>query len=149
MRIGSGWDLHRLSPGRALVLGGVTIPSPFGEEAHSDGDVLVHAIIDALFGAICDGDIGSHYPDSDPRYQDISSITLLKDALTHLGEHTISNIDCTIVLDEPKLRPYIDTIRTHLAEALQIDPDQLSIKAKTSERTAPAVITAQAVLLLD
>jgi 2-C-methyl-D-erythritol 2,4-cyclodiphosphate synthase len=66
MRIGSGWDLHRLSPGRALVLGGVTIPSPFGEEAHSDGDVLVHAIIDALFGAICDGDIGSHYPDSDP-----------------------------------------------------------------------------------
>ncbi|MFA6774635.1 MAG: 2-C-methyl-D-erythritol 2,4-cyclodiphosphate synthase [Sphaerochaetaceae bacterium] len=149
MRIGNGWDLHRLAEGRPLVLGGVTIPSPRGELAHSDGDVLVHAIIDALLGATCNGDIGSHYPDTDSRYADISSMALLKDTMNHLGTASIENIDCIVVLDEPKLRPFIDEIRTRLADAMHLPVSRISIKAKTSEQTASGVITAQAVVLLD
>jgi len=149
MRIGSGWDLHHLKAGRPLILGGIIIPSLRGEEAHSDGDVLIHAIIDALYGALGDGDIGSHYPDTDPAYKDVSSMRLLDDTLTHMGERNIINLDSTIILDEPKLRPYIDTIRKNLADAMHLSISQVSIKAKTSEHTALDVISAQAVVLLS
>lgn len=148
MRIGSGWDLHRLVMNRPLILGGVTIPSAFGEEAHSDGDVLTHAIIDALFGAVADGDIGSHFPDNDPEYQDISSMVLLRRAMASIRDYEISNIDCTVLLDNPKLRPYISWIKDSLSEVMGIDTDQLSIKAKTSEGTRSQSIEAQATVLL-
>jgi 2-C-methyl-D-erythritol 2,4-cyclodiphosphate synthase len=149
MRIGYGWDLHKLIVGRQLILGGIFIPSEKGEEAHSDGDVLIHAVIDSLLGAVAEGDIGSHFPDNDPEYKDISSMLLLERTLPFLKGKRICNIDCTIVLDEPKLRPYIDTIRQNLAKALTTDISNVSIKAKTSEKTAKDVITATAVVLLE
>jgi len=134
MRIGTGWDVHRLGPGRKLILGGVIIPSEKGEIAHSDGDVLIHAIIDALLGALAKGDIGSHFPDSDPRYKDISSIRLLKQVLEQdLPPYRIENLDTTIIVQRPKLREHIDAIRANLAQVLQLEMHRVSVKAKTAE----------------
>lgn len=149
MRIGTGWDLHRLVEGRKLMLGGIEIPSPKGEDGHSDGDVLIHAIIDALFGALADGDIGSHYPDTDPAYKNISSSLLLKDCLTHLKGLNIVNLDCTVILQQPKLRPHIDAIRQNLAALAGLSLDQVSVKAKTTEHLLEDAVIAQAVVLLQ
>ncbi|MPM26474.1 2-C-methyl-D-erythritol 2,4-cyclodiphosphate synthase [bioreactor metagenome] len=134
MRVGTGWDLHRLVSKRALVLGGVVIPSDKGEAAHSDGDVLVHAIIDALLGSLAKGDIGSHFPDTDPAYKDADSMQLLKKVLAEdLPPYHIENIDTTLILQTPKLRPHIEAIRENLAKAMGLKFEQVSVKAKTAE----------------
>ena len=132
MRIGIGNDIHRLIEGRPLILGGVEIPYSKGEEAHSDGDVLVHAIIDAILGACAKGDIGRLFPPSDERYKDADSLQLLKQTVEYTGAKII-NIDSSITLEEPKLRPYITTMRERIADVLSIDIDRVSIKAKTNE----------------
>ena len=132
MRIGIGNDIHRLIEGRPLILGGVEIPYSKGEDAHSDGDVLVHAIIDAILGACAKGDIGTLFPPSDERYKDADSLQLLKQTVEYAGAKII-NIDSSITLEEPKLRPYITTMRERIAEVLSIDIDRVSIKAKTNE----------------
>lgn len=132
MRIGIGNDIHRLIEGRPLILGGVEIPYSKGEDAHSDGDVLVHAIIDAILGACAKGDIGTLFPPSDERYKNADSLQLLKQAAEYTGAKII-NIDSSITLEEPKLRPYITTMRERIAEVLSIDIDRVSIKAKTNE----------------
>ena len=132
MRIGIGNDIHRLIEGRPLILGGVEIPYSKGEDAHSDGDVLVHAIIDAILGACAKGDIGRLFPPSDERYKDADSLQLLKQTVEYTGAKII-NIDSSITLEEPKLRPYITTMRERIAEVLSIDIDRVSIKAKTNE----------------
>ncbi len=134
MRIGSGWDIHRLQEGATLILGGVVIPSSKGLVAHSDGDVLIHAIIDAILGAVAQGDIGTHFPDTDPRYKRVSSVELLNHVVKKLlPPFVINNIDTTIILQEPKLRPHIDSIRYSLADLLEIPIDCVSVKAKTAE----------------
>lgn len=132
MRIGIGNDIHRLIEGRPLILGGVEIPYSKGEEAHSDGDVLVHAIIDAILGACAKGDIGRLFPPSDERYKDADSLQLLKQAVEYTGAKII-NIDSSITLEEPKLSPYISAMRERIAEVLSIDINRVSIKAKTNE----------------
>lgn len=132
MRIGIGNDIHRLIEGRPLILGGVEIPYSKGEDAHSDGDVLVHAIIDAILGACAKGDIGRLFPPSDERYKDADSLKLLKQTVEYTGAKII-NLDSSITLEEPKLRPYITTMRERIADVLSIDIDRVSIKAKTNE----------------
>ena len=132
MRIGSGWDLHRLEEGRKLMIGGVEIPSEKGEVAHSDGDVLIHALIDAILGAHAKGDIGSHFPPSDARWKDADSRTLLSAVLEECPTDFV-NIDCTIVLERPRLREHIDEIRASLARLLAIDAALISVKAKSAE----------------
>lgn len=132
MRIGQGWDIHRLKEGRDLMIGGIKIPSNTGEDAHSDGDVLLHAIIDALYGAFALGDIGSHFPPSDNQYKDISSSDLLKKTLEET-KPDIVNLDCTVILEKTRLRPYIDRIRENLSLLLDIDVSRISVKAKTNE----------------
>lgn len=154
-RVGQGYDIHRLTPGRRLRLGGVTIDSPLGCEAHSDGDVLLHALIDALLGACALGDIGDHFPPSDARYRDIDSTTLLAETLTLLrrqGLHRLVNVDATVFLEQPKLYPYKETIRGTLATLLELSPDRVSFKAKTAEGFPPvgtreAVAAAVTILL--
>ena len=135
MRIGHGYDVHRFEEGRALVLGGVTVPYEKGLLGHSDADVLTHAIMDALLGAAALGDIGLHFPDKDPAYLGISSLELLKRVGTLLFEngYTVSNIDATVIAEEPKLRPYIDKMREKIADALGIAVDLVSVKATTEE----------------
>jgi 2-C-methyl-D-erythritol 2,4-cyclodiphosphate synthase/2-C-methyl-D-erythritol 4-phosphate cytidylyltransferase len=135
-RIGFGWDLHRLVPERKLLLGGVEIPSPKGGEGHSDADVLIHAIIDALFGAAGLGDIGSHFPPSDPAYKNISSRVLLRRAVALLRAENlrIVNLDCTVVLESPKILPYRQAIAACLAEDLGVSPPLISVKGKTKEK---------------
>ena len=132
MRIGSGWDLHRLVPGRPLVIGGVDIPSPLGEEAHSDGDVLLHALIDAILGAHAKGDIGSHFPPENMKWKDADSKALLKAVLEECPTSFV-NIDCTIILQRPKLREHVDSVRASLAQLLGVDISCVSVKAKTAE----------------
>lgn len=136
MRIGFGYDLHKLILGRKLMIGGVHIPCEFGEEAHSDGDVLLHAIIDALFGAIAEGDIGSHFPPSDEKWKDMNSLILLKKSFEIVKDKgfTIGNLDCTIVLEKPKLLPHMQEIKSSIAKALEIDISQVSVKGKTKEK---------------
>lgn len=135
MKIGHGYDVHRFAEGRALVLGGVTIPHDRGLLGHSDADVLTHAVMDALLGAAALGDIGLHFPDSDPAYRGINSLTLLSRVGKLLAEkgYRVGNIDATVVAEEPKLRPYIDAMREKLAAALGIEPDRVSVKATTEE----------------
>lgn len=132
MRIGFGYDNHRLIEGRPLIIGGINIPSQFGEDAHSDGDVLIHAIIDALLGATAKGDIGMHFPPSDERYRNADSKELLKETLK-ITNAEIVNIDTTVVLEKVKLKPYIEEIRKALALILNTDIDMISVKAKTHE----------------
>lgn len=135
MRIGTGYDVHALCTGRRLVLGGVEIEHDMGLEGHSDADVLVHAVMDALLGAAALGDIGKLFPDSDDRYLNISSIELLKLVRSHLLENgfEIGNIDSTIVAQKPKLAPYIGAMRENIARALGIDLGLVSVKATTTE----------------
>lgn len=135
MRIGQGYDVHKLVEGRDLILGGVTIPYEKGLLGHSDADVLVHAIMDALLGAAALGDIGQHFPDTDPRYKGISSIELLKHvgALLDENHYLIENIDATIICQRPKLAPYRLQMAANIAEALHLNIGQVSIKATTEE----------------
>ena len=136
MRIGTGYDVHRLVPGYKLILGGVDIPYEKGLEGHSDADVLVHAIMDALLGAAAMGDIGALYPDSDDAYLGISSLKLLRDVAGRLREagFSVENVDSTVVAQAPKLRPYIDEMRANISEAIGIGQDRVSVKATTEER---------------
>ena len=135
MRVGMGYDVHKLVEGRDLILGGVKIPYEKGLLGHSDADVLLHAIMDALLGAAALGDIGKHFPDTDPAYKGISSIRLLEHVADLLEEHQflIENIDATIIAQRPKMRPYIDTMRENIAKALKIEADQINVKATTEE----------------
>ena len=135
MRIGMGYDVHKLVEGRKLILGGVEIPYEKGLLGHSDADVLLHALMDALLGAAALGDIGKHFPDTDPAYKGISSIRLLEHVADLLEEHQflIENIDATIIAQRPKMRPYIDTMRENIAKALKIEADQINVKATTEE----------------
>ena len=134
MRVGIGFDVHPLTPGRRLVLGGVEIPFDKGLSGWSDADVLAHAVIDALLGAAARGDIGSHFPPGDPQYQDISSLLLLERVGHELAENgwQIGNIDATVVAEQPRLNPHIDEICEKLSRTLGISRDKVSVKAKTS-----------------
>ena len=134
-RVGIGYDVHRLVEGRPLSLGGVNIPFPKGLLGWSDGDVLIHAIIDALLGAAALGDIGTHFPSDDPAYKGIPSLELLRQAGKMLGEHgwQVGNIDATIIAEEPKLSPFFDKMRENIAQALNVDKACIGLKAKTSE----------------
>lgn len=135
MRIGLGYDVHKLVTDRKLILGGVEIPYEYGLLGHSDADVLLHAIMDSLLGASALGDIGKHFPDTDPKYKGISSIALLKEVgkLLRENDYKISNIDSTIIAQKPKMAPHIPLMRKNIAEALNIDIDQINIKATTEE----------------
>lgn len=135
MRVGMGYDVHRLVEGRELIMGGVNIPYEKGLLGHSDADVLLHAIMDALLGAAALGDIGKHFPDSDPAYKGISSILLLEkvgELLTGEG-YFVGNIDATIIAQAPKMRPYIDQMRENIAKALDVDVSCINVKATTEE----------------
>ena len=134
IRFGIGYDVHKLAAGRKLILGGVEIEHKLGLEAHSDGDVLIHAIIDAILGAATLGDIGQHFPGT-PEYKDISSVELLKRILVLVKAkgYSIGNIDSIVVAQKPKLAPYILQMRERLAEVMQVDVDAVSVKAKTEE----------------
>lgn len=135
MRIGMGYDVHRLVEDRKLIMGGVEIPYEKGLLGHSDADVLLHAIMDALLGAAALGDIGKHFPDTDPAFKGISSVKLLQRVGELLEENKflIENIDATIIAQAPKMRPYIDQMRQNIASALQIEAEQVSVKATTEE----------------
>jgi len=138
-RIGQGWDVHRIATGRELILGGVTIPCGFGLDGHSDADVLSHAITDALLGAAALGDIGMHYPDSDPRWEGADSLQFLRharDLVLHEG-YRIDNVDCTVILQRPKLMDFRDAIRAKLAATLGLTLDRVSLKFKTAENVGP------------
>lgn len=154
MRIGMGYDVHKLVPNRDLILGGVKIPHELGLLGHSDADVLLHSIMDALLGAAALGDIGKHFPDTDPAYKGADSVKLLE----HVGRlireagYSIENIDATIVAQRPKMRPHIDTMRRNIKEALGIELDQINVKATTEEGLgftgSEEGISAQAICLL-
>lgn len=135
MRVGMGYDVHRLTADRKLILGGVEIPYSKGLLGHSDADVLVHAVMDALLGAAALGDIGKHFPDTEPEYEGISSIRLLEHVGKLLDEkgYVIENIDATIIAQRPKMSPYIDQMKRNIAEALNIETDQVNVKATTEE----------------
>jgi 2-C-methyl-D-erythritol 2,4-cyclodiphosphate synthase len=135
MRIGMGYDVHKLVEDRNLILGGVNIPHPKGLLGHSDADVLLHAIMDSLLGALALGDIGYHFPDTDGTYKSISSLTLLNTVGKLIDEkgYTIENIDSTIIAQKPKLFPYIKDMRINISKTLNIDIDKISVKATTEE----------------
>lgn len=132
MRIGIGYDVHAFRHGRPLILGGVQIEHTYGLEGHSDADVLVHAVMDAMLGSVAKGDIGSHFPDTDEKYRDADSITLLREIKEKTGCRVI-NVDTVIICQSPKLSPYIDRMRTAIADALETDKDNVSVKATTTE----------------
>lgn len=154
MRIGMGYDVHKLTQGRKLIMGGVEIPYEKGLLGHSDADVLLHAIMDALLGAAALGDIGKHFPDTDPAYKGISSVKLLEHVGALLEENLflIENIDATIIAQAPKMRPHIDAMRENIAQALGITAEQVNVKATTEEGLGftgtGEGISAQAVCLL-
>ena len=152
MRVGIGNDIHRLAEGRNLIIGGVKIPSDKGEVAHSDGDVLIHAIIDAILGATALGDIGALFPDTDEANRGRSSTEMLKSVLK-LADARIVNIDTIVELEKPKLRNHIDSIRESIAECMGIDKCQISVKAKTAEGIGAIgqveAIKATAIVLID
>ena len=135
MRIGHGYDVHRLVPDRKLILGGVEIPYELGLLGHSDADVLLHAVIDSLLGAAALGDIGKLFPDSDMKYKDISSMILLEQAMERIRQKgfKVGNVDVTVIAQRPKLLPYIPQMREDLAQALLLPPDRVNIKATTEE----------------
>ncbi len=135
-RIGNGYDVHRLVEGRKLILGGVEIPHNLGLLGHSDADVLVHAIMDALLGALSLGDIGKHFPDTDEKYKGISSIKLLKEVFSLIKNrgYEVVNIDSIIGAEKPKLKPFIDDMRKNIAESLETDINNVSVKATTEEK---------------
>jgi 2-C-methyl-D-erythritol 2,4-cyclodiphosphate synthase len=134
-RIGFGYDAHRLVEGRALILGGMSIPFAKGLLGHSDADVLTHAVVDAILGALAMGDIGRHFPDTDPSFKDMQSLRMLEQVLgwVHEAGYQVNNVDSTIVAQNPKLAPHIADIQARLAEILRVPVHQVSVKAKTSE----------------
>ncbi|HEU4596958.1 MAG TPA: 2-C-methyl-D-erythritol 2,4-cyclodiphosphate synthase [Pyrinomonadaceae bacterium] len=154
-RVGIGHDTHRLAEGRPLVLGGVEVESERGGEGHSNADALSHAITDAILGAMCEGDIGVHFPDRDPRWKDADSLHLLARVmwLARGRGYRVVNVDATVHLERPRLRPYVEEMRAKLAEVLAVELDCVSVKAKTGEGLdavgTGAAVTAQAVVLLE
>lgn len=154
-RSGIGWDVHRLVPNRPLILGGVAVPSELGLEGHSDADVLSHAITDALLGAAALGDIGLHFPDSDPRWAGADSLVFLRHARTLAVErgYRVVNVDATVILERPKLKEHRAAIREKLAAALELETDRVSVKFKTAEKMGPAgegrAAEAQAIVTLE
>jgi 2-C-methyl-D-erythritol 2,4-cyclodiphosphate synthase len=155
LRVGFGYDVHQLELGRKFVLGGVTIPAERGPVAHSDGDVLIHALCDALLGAASLGDIGVHFPDNDPAYRGVDSRVLLRIVIEKLEErgYRVVNIDSTVSLQRPKLKEYVPIMQNTLGKILKIDPDNISIKATTTENLGfvgrEEGIAAQAVVLIN
>lgn len=155
MRIGMGYDVHRLVPGRDLILGGVTMDYEMGLLGHSDADVLLHAIMDALLGAAALGDIGKHFPDTDPAYKGASSIRLMEHVreLIRREGFSVENVDATIIAERPKMRPHIDQMRENIARALDVDLSRINVKATTEEGLGftgtGEGISAQAVCLLS
>jgi 2-C-methyl-D-erythritol 2,4-cyclodiphosphate synthase len=152
IRIGQGFDIHKLVPGRELVLGGVSVPGELGFEAHSDGDVLVHALCDALFGAAGMKDIGTFFPDDDPAWKNADSLErILPETVRRVREagFDIVNADATVVLDRPRLAPHVDAIRRNLAEALLIEPSRIAVKAKRTENCLFAPSTPAAMALVS
>ncbi len=154
LRIGEGWDVHALVPGRPLIIGGVTIAHPMGLLGHSDADVLLHAITDALLGAAALGDIGTHFSDTDPQFAGANSMLLLAEAARRVSVQglRIGNIDSTVIAQAPKLMPHIPAMRSGIAQALGLELGQINIKAKTAEKLGPVgqgqSIEARAVVLL-
>jgi len=155
MKIGIGFDLHRFSEGRKLVLGGVEIPYMMGLEGHSDADVLIHAICDAILGAVGEDDIGKHFPDSDPKYRDISSMGLLKEVkdIANKRKLSIGNVDTVVIMDEPKIEIFRQNMKKNISEALNLAPSQVNVKATTSEGVGTIgrgeAVCAHAVVLLE
>jgi 2-C-methyl-D-erythritol 2,4-cyclodiphosphate synthase len=154
-RIGQGFDVHQLTEGRPLIIGGVTIPYEQGLLGHSDADVLLHAVSDACIGAIGEGDIGKHFPDTDPAFKNADSALLLKhiwDLVTEKG-YALVNADCTIIAQKPKMAPYIDQMKKRIAQLLEAEPEQINVKATTTEKLGftgrGEGIAAQAVVLLQ
>ena len=139
IRTGLGWDVHRIAQGRPLILGGVTVPSEFGLEGHSDADVLAHAITDALLGAAALGDIGMHFPDTDLRWEGADSLRFLRHAkqLVEIEGYRIVNVDSTVILERPKLKDYRQSIRERLAKTLDLEVTRVSVKFKTAETVGP------------
>lgn len=155
MRIGLGYDIHRVGPGRRLVLGGVQIDAPFGLEGHSDADVVLHALMDAMLGALALGDIGQHFPPGAEEYRDADSLQLLRvvgDMVASAG-FQVSNADVVVVAEAPKIAPHAESMRQNISRVLGLHPGQVSVKATTNERVGPEgrgeAISAQAVALLD
>lgn len=154
IRVGEGWDVHALVPGRRLIIGGVDIPFERGLLGHSDADVLLHAITDALLGAAGLGDIGRHFPDTDERFKGADSVVLLVEAMrrVHAQGWQVGNIDSTVIAQAPRLAPHIEGMRNRIAEAMQLAPAQVNVKAKTAEKLGPVgqgqSIEARAVVLL-
>lgn len=154
MRVGQGYDAHRFKDGTFVVLGGVEIPFEFGLAAHSDGDVLLHAVCDALLGAAALGDIGRHFPDTDPAYRGADSRVLLRAAMTKVGAagYSVANVDATIIAEQPKMAPHIPAMIACIAADLGLKPGQVNVKAKTTERLGftgrGEGIAAEAVVLL-
>ena len=155
MRIGHGYDVHRLVEGRDLILGGVKVPHTLGLLGHSDADVLTHAVMDALLGAAALGDIGRHFPDTDPTYKGADSLVLLDHVMALLKEkgYRVGNVDATILAQKPKLAPYITQMRDNLVRHMGVEPDQVNVKATTEERLgftgAEEGIAAHSVCLLE
>jgi len=153
MRIGIGYDIHKLVENRDLILGGVKIPFELGLLGHSDADVLIHAIIDSILGALALRDIGYHFPDTDPKYKNADSIELLKETKKLIEGYEIVNIDSNIICQKPKLKDYIEPMRKNIANALNIELNQISIKAKTNENLdsvgSSLAVSAQSVVLLQ
>jgi 2-C-methyl-D-erythritol 2,4-cyclodiphosphate synthase len=153
--VGSGYDAHRLRPGRDLILGGVRIDHPLGLDGHSDADALTHAVIDALLGAAGLGDIGRHFPATDPKYKGASSLDLLESAARIVKEagYRIVNVDSTVIAEEPRLQPHLGAMRTHLAKALDVEPQAVSVKATSPEGLGALGrkegIAAQAVAMIE
>jgi 2-C-methyl-D-erythritol 2,4-cyclodiphosphate synthase len=155
VRVGCGWDIHPLVNGRKLILGGLEIPHHKGLDGHSDSDALVHAICDALLGAMGEGDLGRHYPSSDQRYKDVSSLKLLEDVMEKLRAkgYRLANVDSTIVAQVPRLSPYLAAMQKTIAGVLQVDPDLVNVKVKSGEGLDAVgreeAIAAQAVCLIE
>ena len=154
-RIGIGHDTHRLTEGRPLILGGVLVESERGAEGHSDADALAHAVTDAVLGALCEGDIGQHFPDRDPQWKDADSLQLLARVVWLAAQrgYRVANVDATVMLERPRLRPHVQAMREKLAQVLAADPGCVSVKAKTGEGLDAVgegrAVTVQAVVLLE
>jgi len=154
-RIGIGHDTHRLAKGRPLVLGGILIEAERGAEGHSDADALAHAVADAILGALCEGDLGVHFPDRDPQWKDADSLDLLARVMWLAGGRgwKVVNLDATVMLERPRLRPYVQPMREKLAQTLGVEPDCVSVKAKTGEGLDAVgrgeAVSVQAVILLE
>jgi 2-C-methyl-D-erythritol 2,4-cyclodiphosphate synthase len=154
VRVGLGYDIHRLHAGHALVLGGVAVPSPVGFDTHSDGDVLSHALVDAMAGAVADGDLGTHFPEDDPAADDARSLDFVVAFRQTLADHgyRVTSVDSFVVLGTVRLSPYLDAMKTNLAAALRLDPDRVSVKARSNDGIGPegqgTAASATAVVLL-